>query len=49
MNKAEVEKFAKLMRSWERDEPGSQNALLEFLSVYSQSLVSALRFYACDK
>ena len=49
MSKAEVERFAKLMRDWDKGEIGSQTALLEFLSVYNQSLVSALRFYAADK
>lgn len=49
MSKAEVERFAALMRAWDRGEPGSQDALLAFLRLYSQSLVSALQFYAADK
>lgn len=49
MSKAEVEKFAALMRAHDRGEPGSDRALLDFLSLYSQSIVSALRFYAADK
>ena len=49
MSNAEVERFAALMRAWDKGEPSSQTALLEFLSEYNQSLVNALRFYACDK
>ena len=49
MSKAEVERFAKLMRAWDAGKVGSQDALLEFLSAYNQSLVNALRFYAADK
>lgn len=49
MSKAEVERFAKLMRAWDKGEPGSQDALLAFLSLHSQSLVNALQFYAADK
>jgi hypothetical protein len=49
MSAAEVEKFATLLREWNDGKAGSQDALLEFLSIYRQPLVNALRFYAADK
>lgn len=49
MSKAEVERFAKLLKAWHMGEAGSQDALLAFLAMYRIPLVNALQFYSCDK
>lgn len=49
MSKAEIERFASLMNAWHAGTPGSQDALLAFLSTYHNPLINALRFYAADK
>lgn len=49
MSKSEVERFRSLMKEWGDGQPGSTEALLNFLAVYHQSLVNALLFYAADK
>jgi hypothetical protein len=51
MSKAEVERFAKLLREWAKnpDSMEAQDRLHVFLADYEQSLISALRLYAHDK
>jgi len=50
MSKAEIEKFATLLNEWSAaPTEASQDALVTFLRLYRQPLVSALRLYAADK
>jgi O-phosphoseryl-tRNA(Cys) synthetase len=49
VSKAEIERFRKLLTAWRKGEVGSTDDLLNFLDLYEQPLINALRLYAADK